>query len=205
MHSNKRLEDRVSIAEEEEGNKIMVAAGIIVVVAIFFIASAAVTTTQITFGQTANPIIVLSHSFNTEVYPEIVGEVQNNSTRSYDKYDIDIVANFRDAAGTLVSSEEGYIDAETLGPGDSSAFNVVSFDESLPDKATTYDLIVEDDRVVVGAPLGEGSNDSSSSSDEVQSSEDNGSGDGGSGDGGSGDGGSGDGGDEGGGDEGGGA
>ena len=98
-------------------------------------------------------IIVLSHGFNTDVYPEVVGEVQNNDTRSYDKFDVNIVANFRDASGALVSSEEGYIDAETLSPGDRSAFNVLSFDESLPDKATTYDLIVNDDRVVVDEPL----------------------------------------------------
>ena len=67
---------------------------------------------------------VLSHKFDVTGLPGIVGEVQNNGHMAYDKYDVDIVANFRDASGTLVSSEDGYIDAQTLGPGDSSAFEV---------------------------------------------------------------------------------
>ena len=39
--------------------------------------------------------------------------------------------------GHCYLSEDGYIDAQTLGPGDSSAFEVRSFDQSLPDKAST--------------------------------------------------------------------
>ncbi len=43
----------------------------------------------------------------------------NNDTRSYDRYDINIDANFRDASGRLISSHSGYIDAEILRPGSS--------------------------------------------------------------------------------------
>lgn len=123
----------------------------------------------LTFAQ--SEIIMLSHGYNDDVFPEIVGEVQNNGTRSYDKFDVSIVANFRDSTGALVSSEEGYIDAETLGQGDSSAFSVVSLDESLPDKATTYDLIVDDERVIVDAPLEGGDSSSSSNNDDEQDEE----------------------------------
>jgi hypothetical protein len=127
---------------------------------------AAVTVTE---AQTDSNIIVLSHRFETDGLPKIIGEVQNNSTRTYDKFDVDIVVNFRDAAGTLIISEEGYIDAETLSPGDSSAFQAISFDESLPDTASTYDVIVDDDRVVVGAPLEGDSSDSDSDSEGEES------------------------------------
>ncbi len=136
---------------------------LVVTAVIFFITTAVATTITTAFAQ----INVLSHKFDVQGLPGIVGEVQNNGTRSYDKYDVDIVANFRDASGTLISSEDGYIDAQTLGPGDSSAFQVSSFDDSLPDTASTYDLIVNDERVVVGAPVeGDSSNDSSSNDDE---------------------------------------
>lgn len=136
---------------------------LVVTAVIFFITTAVATTITTAFAY----INVLSHKFDVQGLPGIVGEVQNNGTRSYDKYDVDIVANFRDASGTLTSSEDGYIDAQTLGPGDSSAFEVRSFDESLPETASTYDLIVNDERVVVGAPLeGDSSNDSSSNDDE---------------------------------------
>jgi hypothetical protein len=111
-------------------------------------------------------IMVLSHHFETGGLPGIVGEVQNNSTRSYEKYDVDIVANFRDSTGELISSETGYIDAETLSPGDSSAFQITSFDESLPDTATTYDLVVEDERVVQGASLSGDDEEEESNDDE---------------------------------------
>ena len=137
---------------------------------IFFITTVAVTTTITTAFAQVN---VLSHKFEVEGLPGIVGEVQNNGTRTYDKYDVNIVANFRDASGTLISSEDGYIDAETLGPGDSSAFQVTSFDESLPDTASTYDLIVNDDRVVVGAPLEGDSSSSDSSSNDEEGDDDN--------------------------------
>ena len=136
---------------------------LVVAAVIFFIVTAMTTTITTAFAQ----LNILSHKFDVQGLPGIVGEIQNNGTRSYDKYDVDIVANFRDASGTLISSEDGYIDAQTLGPGDSSAFQVTSFDESLPNTASTYDLILNDERVVVGAPVdGDSSSDSNSNDDE---------------------------------------
>ncbi|MDN5867854.1 MAG: hypothetical protein L0H55_10715 [Candidatus Nitrosocosmicus sp.] len=141
----------------------------LVVTAVIFLIITAVTTTITTaFAQ----INVLSHRFETTGLPGVIGEIQNNGTRSHDKYDVDIVANFRDVSGTLISSESGYIDAETLGPGDSSAFQVSSFDDTLPDTASTYDLIVNDERVVVGAPVDGDSNSNSNSNDDEGDSND---------------------------------
>ena len=128
---------------------------------------------QPVFATPESSIVLKSHSFNTDVFPQIIGEVENNSTRTYERFDIDIVANFRDATGILVSSETGYIDANTFAPGDSSAFDVTSLDETLPDKATTYDLIIEDHRIVEGAPLegGSGNNNEDDNEDEEGSND----------------------------------
>jgi len=121
-----------------------------------------------------SPIIVLSHRFDTNGLPSVIGEVQNNNTRGYDKFDVDIKVNFRDAFGTLITSEDGYIDAERLNPGDSSAFEATSFDETLPDIATTYDIIVDDNRVVEGASInGDSDNSNEDSNDNEEEDDDN--------------------------------
>lgn len=121
------------------------AVGVLVLLALVFVT-----------GQKANAqdLVVLSHRFDDSQFSsEIIGEIMNNDTRSYDKYDVSIYANFRDPAGALVSSEEGFIDAERLGVGDSSAFNIYLFDDSIADRASTYDLIINDERLVSGQPL----------------------------------------------------
>lgn len=62
----------------------------------------------------AQDLVVLSHRFDDNQFSsKIIGEIMNNDTRSYDKYDVSIYANFRDPAGALVSSEQGFIDAES--------------------------------------------------------------------------------------------
>jgi hypothetical protein len=102
----------------------------------------------------SDDIIILSHRFNDDRFSsEIIGEIMNNDTRSYDKFDIDIYANFRDAAGNLISSEQGFIDAEELRPGQSSAFNIFIFGDDIADRSSNYDLIINDERRVAGQPL----------------------------------------------------
>jgi hypothetical protein len=101
-------------------------------------------------------LVVLSHRFDEgRRSSEIVGEIMNNGTRSYDRFDVDIIANFRHSAGGLVSSERGFIDADRLRGGDSSAFSVFVAGDGTADQASTYDLIINDDRVVVAQPLDE--------------------------------------------------
>lgn len=101
-------------------------------------------------------LVILSHGFEDDRFSSsIIGEILNNDTRSYDKYDVDIYTNFRDATGRLISSEQGFIDAETLYPQDSSAFDIFIFGDDIADRASTYDLIINDNRVVQGQPLDE--------------------------------------------------
>jgi hypothetical protein len=105
---------------------------------------------------TDSGIIVLSHRYDSSRFSsDIKGEVLNNSSRSYYKYDINIYANFYDPAGVLVTSEQGFINAETLDEGDRSAFNVFVFDDGSLDDAVTYDLLINDERLVQGAYMDE--------------------------------------------------
>lgn len=111
-------------------------------------------------------IILLSHRYNEDSFSdEIVGEVENNSTITYDKYDVNIDASFYDSAGTLVGSEQGFIDAESLNEGDRSAFNIFISDDAIRNEAVTYDLSINDERVVEGASKG-GSSQAESDSEE---------------------------------------
>ena len=133
-------------------------------------------TTTAVFGQTIVStdlgIVVLSHRFEDNILSaEIIGEVMNNDSRSYDRYDINIYANFRDETGALVSSEQGFIDAETLGEGENSAFNVFILDDDIGNKAKTYDLIINDERVIVGEPLDGGESNSDNDKDDDDSDE----------------------------------
>ena len=137
---------------------------------------------QVAYSQVDQDLVILSHRFDQDRFSnEIIGEIMNNDTRSYDKFDVDIFANFRDASGALLTSEQGFMDAETLRPGQSSAFSIFLLDEELPEAVTTYDLIVNDERVVIGQPL-EGNGDDNDSDSEGGNNDNN---DGGNGDGGS--------------------
>ena len=112
--------------------------------------------TSLVTQSTDSGIVVLSHRYDSSRFSsEIKGEVLNNSSRSYDKYDINIYANFYDSGGVLVTSEQGFINAETLDEGDRSAFNVFVLDDGSLDDALTYDLLINDERQVQGAYLDE--------------------------------------------------
>jgi hypothetical protein len=112
--------------------------------------------TSLVTQSTDSGIVVLSHRYDSSRFSsEIKGEVLNNSSRSYDKYDINIYANFYDSGGVLVTSEQGFINAETLDEGDRSAFNVFVLDDGSLDDALIYDLLINDERQVQGAYLDE--------------------------------------------------
>lgn len=116
----------------------------------------------------AQDVVLLSYRYNEDAFSdEIVGEVKNNGTRTYDKFEVNIVGSFYDAAGGLVGSEVGYIDAESLNVGSRSAFNVFTVDDAIRNDAVTYDLSINDQRVVQGASAegGEGSSDNGFSFD----------------------------------------
>lgn len=122
------------------------------------------------FGQSdQSNVVLLSNRFNSDTFSsEVVGEVLNNGTRPLNKYDVNINAYFYDPGGVLVGSEQGFIDAQTLAPGDGSAFNVFTTDESIMNEAATYDISINDKRVIEHAPIGgdnasEGDDDSSNS------------------------------------------
>ena len=104
----------------------------------------------------ANPdIVLLSQRYDDDrLSDEIVGEVLNNSTRTLGKYEVDIYALFYDSSGALVGSEQGFIDAESLSEGDKSAFSVFISDDAIRSEAVTYDLIINDERVLEGASIG---------------------------------------------------
>ncbi|MGH9977272.1 MAG: hypothetical protein ACRD8Z_15770 [Nitrososphaeraceae archaeon] len=111
-------------------------------------------------------VVLLSNRFNQDSFSsEVIGEVLNNGTRPLDKYDINIIASFYDSAGVLVGSEQGFIDAQTLGEGDRSAFNVFTTDEAIMNEAATYDMSINDARVLEDAPIdGDGNNESENGS-----------------------------------------
>lgn len=110
-------------------------------------------------------IVLLSQRYNHDRFSdEIVGEVLNNNTRTFDKYEVDIHALFYDSSGALVGSEQGFIDAESLSEGDKSAFSVFILDDAIRSEAVTYDLIINDERVLEGASIG-GEDASSSDGD----------------------------------------
>jgi hypothetical protein len=109
------------------------------------------------FGQASNSqnILLLSQRYNEDRFSDkIVGEVLNNSTRSYDRFDIDIYGSFYDASGRLVGSDQGFIDADTLRSGDRSAFDILITDDAIRNEAVTYDLVINDERVLEGASVG---------------------------------------------------
>ena len=96
----------------------------------------------------------------------------NNGTGALDKYDINIIASFYDAARTLVGSEQGFIDAQTLAEGDRSAFSVFTMDDAIMNEAATYDISINDQRILEGAPVGgSGSGDSESESNSTNNDE----------------------------------
>ena len=66
--------------------------------------------------------------------------------------------SFYDSAGQLVGSENGYIENQKVSGGDRSAFTISILDESLLTDAATYDLIVDNERVVQGASLQDSGN-----------------------------------------------
>lgn len=107
----------------------------------------------VVYGQAGQEaVVLLSHRFNQgTISNEVVGEVLNNGTRPLDKYDVNIIASFYDSAGVLVGSDQGFIDAETLGEGDRSAFNVFITDDAIMNEAATYDISINDERVLEGA------------------------------------------------------
>ena len=119
------------------------------------------------FGQSEQgDVVLLSDRFNRDTLSsEVVGEVLNNGTRSLDKYDVNINAYFYDSDGVLVGSEQGFIDAQTLSPGDRSAFNVFIMDDAIMNEAVTYDLSINDKRVLEGASIENDSGDNSESDD----------------------------------------
>lgn len=96
----------------------------------------------------------------------------NNGTIALDKYDINIIASFYDSAGVLVGSEQGFIDAQTLTEGDRSAFNVFTTDDAIMNEAATYDISINDQRILEGAPVGAGGESEGSSSSNSDESED---------------------------------
>lgn len=108
------------------------------------------------FGQSPNQDIeLLSQRYNEDRFSdEIVGEVLNNSSQSFDRFDVDIYSSFYDASGMLVGSDQGFIDADTLRSGDRSAFDILITDDAVRNEATTYDLIINDERVLEGVPIG---------------------------------------------------
>ena len=53
-----------------------------------------------------------------------------------------------------VGSEQGFIDAQTLAEGDRSAFNVFTMDDAIMNEAATYDISINDQRILEGAPVG---------------------------------------------------
>jgi hypothetical protein len=108
---------------------------------------------------------------------EVVGEVLNNGTRPLDKYDVNINAYFYDPGGVLVGSEQGFIDAQTLAPGDRSAFNVFTTDESIMNEAATYDISINDERVIEHAPIDSGNNESDDESSSNENGDNNSDGD----------------------------
>ena len=97
-------------------------------------------------------IALLSHRYNQGQFgDEIVGEILNNGSRSLGMFDIPISASFYDSAGQLVGSENGYIENQKVSGGDRLAFTISILDESLLTDAATYDLIVDNERVVQGS------------------------------------------------------
>jgi hypothetical protein len=111
----------------------------------------------------AGDLVLLSQRFNQDsLSNEVVGELLNSGTRPLDKYDINIFASFYDSAGQIVGSEQGVVDAQTLGPGDRSAFNIFTTDNAIMNDATNYDLTINDQRVLEGASIsGDGGGDTS--------------------------------------------
>jgi hypothetical protein len=129
-------------------------------------------------------IVLLSHRYNQGQFgDEIVGEILNNGSRSLGMFDVPISASFYDPAGQLVGSENGYLENQEVNGGDRSAFTISILDETLLSNAATYDLVVDNERVVQGASLQDSGNsdnedqgalqDSSNSDSESQEEDDN--------------------------------
>jgi hypothetical protein len=93
--------------------------------------------------------------------------VLNNSTRTFDKYDVDIHASFYDSTDALVGSDQGFIDADRLLSGDRSAFDILITDDAIRNEGVTYDLIINDERVLEGASVdGDSNNEENGVDDE---------------------------------------
>jgi hypothetical protein len=121
--------------------------------------------------QSGDDVVLLSNRYNRDTLSnEIVGEVLNNGTGPLDKYDIHINAYFYDSAGVLVGSEQGFIDAQTLSPGDRSAFNVFITDDAIMNEAATYDISINDKRVLEHAPIDGDDGGSREASEDSESS-----------------------------------
>jgi hypothetical protein len=147
------------------GVSVAAATAIIVVVAMTAIG------TSVLAQSDQGDVVLLSHRFNDDsMSSEIVGEVMNNGTGGLDKYDINIIASFYDSAGVLAGSEQGFIDAQTLAAGDRSAFNVFTTDDAIMNEAATYDISINDQRILEGASIdgddGPVNSDSDESGDE---------------------------------------
>lgn len=118
-------------------------------------------------GTSSSPaLVVLSHSYDDlsgGYIGELDGELLNSGSAEYDKFDIDISADFYDASHILVKNKVGYIDAQHLNPGDRTGFKIVTSDI---DDAITYDLKINDERVVKGAYLDENDEPSNDNDDD---------------------------------------
>jgi hypothetical protein len=104
-------------------------------------------------GGSDSDLQLLSQRYNQGQFgDEIVGELLNNSTRGLEMFDVTISAPFYDSAGQIVSTENGYLESAAA-PGDKAAFTVSILDPAAVENAATYDLVINGERLVQGAPL----------------------------------------------------